>query len=73
MSHQLTFADGEFSNKRRQTRKELFLARMEKLLPWSQLLAVIEPFYPKAGNGRRPYPSRNHVPHPLYAAVVQLK
>ncbi|EGR2505985.1 TPA: IS5-like element ISVch5 family transposase, partial [Vibrio cholerae] len=56
MSHQLTFADGEFSNKRRQTRKELFLARMEKLLPWSQLLAVIEPFYPKAGNGRRPYP-----------------
>lgn len=56
MSHQLTFADGEFSNKRRQTRKEIFLARMEKLLPWSQLLAVIEPFYPKAGNGRRPYP-----------------
>ena len=29
---------------------------MEKLIPWSRLIAVIEPHYPKAGNGRRPYP-----------------
>ncbi|XNN30280.1 hypothetical protein ACLK2F_12365 [Escherichia coli] len=29
MSHQLTFADSEFSSKRRQTRKEIFLSRME--------------------------------------------
>ena len=56
MTHQLTFADSEFSSKRRQTRKEIFLSRMDTLLPWAQLLEVIEPFYPKAGNGRRPYP-----------------
>ena len=56
MSHQLTFADSEFSSKRRQTRKEIFLSRMDALLPWPQLLDVIEPYYPKAGNGRRPYP-----------------
>lgn len=56
MSQQLTFADSEFSSKRRQTRKEIFLSRMDNLLPWSQLFEVIEPFYPKAGNGRRPYP-----------------
>ena len=55
MSQQLTFADSELSSKRRQTRKEIFLSRMDKLLPWPQLLEVIEPFYPKAGNGRRPY------------------
>ena len=55
MSQQFTFADSEFSSKRRQTRKEIFLSRMDNLLPWSQLLDVIEPFYPKAGNGRRPY------------------
>ena len=55
MSQQLTFADSEFSSKRRQTRKEIFLSRMDNLLPWSQLLEVIDPFYPKAGNGRRPY------------------
>ncbi len=55
MSQQFTFADSEFSSKRRQTRKEIFLSRMDNQLPWSQLLDVIEPFYPKAGNGRRPY------------------
>ncbi len=56
MNQQLTFADSEFSSKRRQTRKEIFLSRMDNLLPWSQQLEVIEPFYPKAGNGSRPYP-----------------
>ena len=29
---------------------------MDDLLPWDKLLGVIEPVYPKAGNGRRPYP-----------------
>ncbi|AUV17994.1 IS5/IS1182 family transposase [Aeromonas sp. ASNIH7] len=56
MSHQLTFADSEFSSKSRQTRKEIFLSRMEQILPWQNIVEVIEPFYPKAGNGRRPYP-----------------
>ena len=56
MDQQLTFADSEFSNKRRQTRKEKFLGRMDKLIPWARLEAVIEPHYPKAGNGRLPYP-----------------
>ncbi|MDZ2511630.1 hypothetical protein M1934_28035, partial [Klebsiella pneumoniae] len=35
--------------KRRQTRKEIFLSRMEQILPWQNMTAVIEPFYPKAG------------------------
>ena len=56
MDQQLTFADSEFSNKRRQTRKEKFLGRMDKLIPWTRLDNVIEPHYPKPGNGRRPYP-----------------
>ena len=29
---------------------------METLIPWSRLEDVIEPFYPKPGKGRRPYP-----------------
>ena len=41
MDHQLSFADSEFNSKRRQTRKEKFLGRMEKLIPWSRLIAVI--------------------------------
>lgn len=56
MDQQLTFADSEFSNKRRQTREEKFLGWMNKLIPWARLEAVIEPHYPKTGNGRRPYP-----------------
>jgi IS5 family transposase len=38
----------------RATRKAEFLARMEALVPWAQFCAVIEPHYPKAGNGRPP-------------------
>lgn len=56
MNHQLTFADREFNGKHRKTRKEIFLARMDAVLPWSRMLEVIDPVYPKAGNGRRPYP-----------------
>ena len=29
---------------------------MDRVIPWSRLEALIEPHYPKAGNGRRPYP-----------------
>ena len=56
MSHQFTFAYSEFHGKRRKTRKEIFLACMRALLPWSRMQEVIEPVYPKAGNGRRQYP-----------------
>jgi transposase, IS5 family len=38
----------------RATRKAEFLARMNKLVPWSEFCSVIEPHYPKPGNGRPP-------------------
>ena len=38
----------------KKTRRELFLEEMERVVPWSQLCALIEPHYPKAGNGRPP-------------------
>ena len=53
---QRTFADLEYDTKKRVTRREKFLDRMDGLIPWEQLEARIEPFYPKAGRGRRPYP-----------------
>jgi IS5 family transposase len=53
---QLTFGDLEYSGKRKRTRREIFLAEMEQVVPWQELLALIEPHYPKAGRGRRPYP-----------------
>ncbi len=51
-----TFASLEFEQKKRKTRRELFLERFDELAPWSELMARIEPFYPKPGRGRRPYP-----------------
>ena len=39
---------------RKPTRRYTFLATMEKLVPWDALCSVIEPHYPKAGNGRPP-------------------
>ena len=53
---QVTFADVEYEGKKRRTRRELFLERMEALVPWERLEERIRPFYPKAGRGRQPYP-----------------
>jgi len=43
-----------FEKHGRATRKAEFLARMEVLMPWAEFCALIEPYYPKAGNGRPP-------------------
>lgn len=52
---QMTLATGTgFELNARPTRKAEFLAKMERLMPWSALCALIEPHYPKAGNGRPP-------------------
>jgi transposase, IS5 family len=52
---QMTLAAAKgFEVHARATRKAEFLARMESLVPWAQFCAVIEPHYPKAGNGRAP-------------------
>ena len=43
-----------YEQHRRPTRRDVFLATMEQIVPWSTLCAVIEPHYPKPGNGRPP-------------------
>ena len=53
---QISFSDAEQAGKRKKTRREVFLAEMEQVVPWKALLKVIEPHYPVAGRGRRPYP-----------------
>lgn len=53
---QLTFSDAEHDLKRRKTRREKFLEQMELLIPWKRLESKIQPFYPKNGRGRQPYP-----------------
>lgn len=51
---QMIFADAEYAAKRKQTRKELFLIEMDQMVPWSGLIALIEPLYPKGKGGGRP-------------------
>ncbi len=38
----------------KKTRRTLFLDEMEQVVPWGKLCCLIEPYYPKSGNGRPP-------------------
>jgi IS5 family transposase len=51
-----SFLDVEFAHKRKQTRRETFLAEMEALIPWDALEAELVAYYPQGRKGRRPYP-----------------
>ena len=51
---QMTLSSGSFDRYGKTTRRAAFLAEMNRVVPWKQLCALIEPFYPKAGNGRPP-------------------
>jgi transposase, IS5 family len=51
---QLTLAAVGFERYAKTTRRAAFLAEMEQVVPWSTLCVLIEPFYPKPGNGRPP-------------------
>lgn len=52
----MSFSDFEYAGKRKRTRCERFLAEMDQVAPWAGLLGLVEPFYPKADGGRKPYP-----------------
>ena len=58
MPKQPAFPGLRHAMKKKQTRREKFLAEMEAVVPWTRLLALIEPHYPKAGSkgGRPPMP-----------------
>jgi IS5 family transposase len=43
-----------FERYTKKTRRAIFLEEMEQVVPWAELCALIEPHYPKPGNGRRP-------------------
>ncbi len=54
MRQQTLAAHAGFEKYGRKSRRELFLDEMEQVVPWSDLESLVEPHYPKAGNGRRP-------------------
>ena len=51
---QMTLAVAGFERYGKTTRRATFLAEMDKVVPWAELCKLVEPYYPKAGNGRPP-------------------
>jgi len=51
---QISFAQAEYDKKKKRTRREVLLEKMEQVVPWSRLMEVIEPYYPKSGKRGRP-------------------
>jgi len=54
MGNQRTFASMAWNGKGKVTRRERFLGEMDAVIPWPRLVRLIEPHYPKAGQGRQP-------------------
>ena len=53
-NNQMTLAGTGFEKYSKTTRRAEFLAQMNRVVPWAELCALIEPVYPKAGDGRPP-------------------
>ncbi len=54
MKRQISFAEAESHGKKRVTRRQRFLTEVENVVPWSRLIAAVEPYYPKGKRGRPP-------------------
>jgi IS5 family transposase len=54
MQRQGSFSQAEYAGKKKQTRRDRFLAEMEQVVPWARLVARLRPFYPKGERGRPP-------------------
>lgn len=51
---QLSFTDAEFSNRRKATKRELFLQEMESIIPFDEWVSIIEPYYYSNTKGCKP-------------------
>ena len=61
----------EYESKKRKTRREQFLERMEVLIPWEKLLDPVKTYYPSAGKGRVPLLLGGDAASPLCPTLLQ--
>jgi IS5 family transposase len=54
MQRQGSFSQAEYAGKKKQTRRDRFLAEMERVVPWARLVERLRPLYPKGERGRPP-------------------
>jgi IS5 family transposase len=53
IQRQGSFSQAEYAGKKKQTRRDRFLAEMEQVVPWARLIDRLRPFYPKGERGGR--------------------
>ena len=68
---QTTFSSLAWNGKKKTTRREGFLAEMDRVIPWELFIKRIEPVFPQAGAGRHPHPLERMLRHPFHADLVQ--
>ena len=54
MNGQKSFADMEYANRKRRTKRDEFLEAMNEIIVWDEWCALVEPYYPKGKRGRPP-------------------
>jgi len=54
MQRQGSFSQVEYAGKKKQTRRDKFLAEMDVVVPWARLVERLRPLYPKGERGRPP-------------------
>ena len=54
MKKQQSFADMEYANRKRRTKRDEFLEIMDEVIPWDEWTGLVEPYYPSGKRGRRP-------------------
>ena len=54
MQRQGSFSQAEYASKKKQTRRDKFLAEMDEVVPWARLVERLRPLYPKGERGRPP-------------------
>lgn len=54
MEKQQNFTDMEYANRRRVTKREAFLEKMDATMPWREWAALVAPYYPEGKRGRKP-------------------
>ena len=69
---QTTFSELEYVGKKKRTRRDRFLATIEEVMPWADLVAVIESHYPKGeGRGRPPIGGVAYSAHVCSTAMLR--
>jgi hypothetical protein len=70
---QLSFSDVEYGAKRKKTKREIFLAEMDSIVPWDSMIKLIESVYPQVWCGQTCLCLAFYAAGVLLATVVRIE